>query len=290
MYRLLCLPVLLVALGTWCSGSDADFFFAVLADPQLGYWNPNEFPHEEAAVKLAVAELNRLKPRFVVVCGDLINRDRNEVETAAYRRLFGQLSPEIKLYNVPGNHDVSDEPGPSAQTLSYYRKNFGPDYYSFREGSLYGIVIDSTLMKHPLPSSEEASKQNAWLKAELAKAKSSGAVHIMIFQHHPWYIWYAEEDNHYYNMPTESRKEFLQIFKEAGVSHIFSGHYHGTRVVTYDRAIEMVTTASTAIPMFTAESGIRFVIVRNGQVDHRYFDFGSIPQVVDVDQGFAKVH
>jgi hypothetical protein len=38
------------------------------------------------------------------------------------------------------------------------------------------------------------------------------------------------------------------------------------------------------------QGGIRFVIVRNGQVDHEYFDFGAIPQVVDVEQGFAKGH
>ena len=66
MYRKLCFLLLTVALAAGGAARDPDFFFAVLADPQLCFWNPNEFPHEEAAVKLAVAELNRLKPRFVV--------------------------------------------------------------------------------------------------------------------------------------------------------------------------------------------------------------------------------
>ena len=269
---------------------DSDFFFAVLADPQLGYWAPNEFPHEEAISRLAIAELKRLGPRFAVVCGDLINRDRNEIETAAYNRLFGQLLPDIKLYNVAGNHDVNDEPGPSEQTLTFYRKHFGPNYYSFREGPLYGIVIDSTLMKHPKPSTAESERQNDWFRAELNRAKLSGARHVTVFQHHPWYLWYAEEDDHYFNMPRSARAEFLPLMKASGVSHVFSGHYHGTRVTTYENSTQMVTTASVAIPLFLAESGIRFVTVRQGEVDHRYFDLGSIPRSIDLKQGFPKTY
>ena len=280
-----CLLMVVFSLASVRGADDGDFYFAVIADPQFGFWDPEHFPKEEASITLAVAELNRLKPKFVVVCGDLINRAGNETETAAYKRIFGKLATDINLYNVAGNHDVGGK-----ELMAYYREHFGSDYYSFRQGLIYGIVINSNMMKERAPSEEDAARQETWLKAELQKAKASGARHIMVFQHHPWYLWYADEDDHYFNMPRKARKEFLPLFKEAVVRHVFSGHYHGTRVTTYDKSIELITTASAAIPMFASESGIRFVLVRNGEIDHRYFDYGSIPHAIDLAQGFAKVH
>jgi hypothetical protein len=41
-------------------------------------------------------------------------------------------SPSIRLYSVAGNHDVGNEP--TVEALAAYRQQFGPDYYSFREG------------------------------------------------------------------------------------------------------------------------------------------------------------
>ena len=56
--------------GAW-RGS---YFFVQLADPQLGMLHRDASWREELAMlALAVDHVNRLKPRFVVVSGDLIN-------------------------------------------------------------------------------------------------------------------------------------------------------------------------------------------------------------------------
>ena len=56
--------------GAW-RGS---FHFVQLADPQLGMLHRDASWREELAMlSLAVEHVNRLKPRFVVVSGDLIN-------------------------------------------------------------------------------------------------------------------------------------------------------------------------------------------------------------------------
>jgi hypothetical protein len=61
------------ASATW----ERDFFFTQLADPQYGLFKTGAaepgWAEEAAMLKLAIAHINRVKPRFVVVCGDLTN-------------------------------------------------------------------------------------------------------------------------------------------------------------------------------------------------------------------------
>ena len=51
------------------------FFFIQLTDPQLGMFTDNkDFVQETANFEFAVAAVNRLKPAFVVITGDLVNK------------------------------------------------------------------------------------------------------------------------------------------------------------------------------------------------------------------------
>ena len=107
--------------------------FIQMSDPQFGMYSKNaNFTHETANFEFAIATANRLKPAFVVVTGDLINEGGNAAQAAEYHRIATKLAPNIKLYSVPGNHDVGNEP--TAETLARYRERFGPDYYTFRVG------------------------------------------------------------------------------------------------------------------------------------------------------------
>ena len=50
------------------------FFFIQLSDPQFGmYTADRDFAQETANFEFAVANINRLKPAFVVITGDLVN-------------------------------------------------------------------------------------------------------------------------------------------------------------------------------------------------------------------------
>ena len=83
------------------------WFFAVLADPQLGmYAKDKNFAQETANFEFAIANLNRLHPRFVVICGDFVNRTGDPSEIAEFKRVLQKLDPSIPVYNVAGNHDV----------------------------------------------------------------------------------------------------------------------------------------------------------------------------------------
>src|SRR3954468_23756171 len=93
------------------AGTLAAQTFFHLSDPQFGMYTKNaNFEHETVNFEFAIATANRLKPAFVIITGDLINEAGNAAQTAEYKRIAARLDPKIKLYSVPGNHDVQNEP------------------------------------------------------------------------------------------------------------------------------------------------------------------------------------
>ena len=258
-----------------CRAQERPFYFIMLSDTQLGMYASNEnFVQETANYEFAVAAINRLKPGFVIILGDLVNKADDPAQTAEYQRISQSIDPSIPVYHVAGNHDVGNEPTPD--TLAAYRKSFGRDYYSFRAGPVYGIVLDSTLMHSPKNASAEYEEQNTWLKMELAAAKASPAQHILVFQHHPCFLKDAQEDDRYENLPRARRLPLLELFHEYGVRHVFAGHTH-MNVTAGDGKLQVVATGPVGKPLGQDGSGIRVAAVTASGVEHRYYDFGVLP-------------
>lgn len=250
-------------------------FFIQLADTQFGmFTNDRDFAQETANYEFAVANINRLKPRFVIICGDLINKPGDPAQTSEFQRITGLIDKSIPVYLAAGNHDVGNDPTPDS--VAYYRQHFGPDYYSFREGEIYGIVLDSSVIASPKAVQKIANEQEAWLAAELSKAKASGAQHIVVFQHHSWFLGKAEEADEYFNIPTEQRRRYLKMFRDAGVRYIFAGHYHRNAFAA-DAGFEMVTSGPVGMPLGADPSGVRMVTVFPDRLEHTYFTLGNIP-------------
>ena len=61
-----------------------------------------------------------LENTIVVITGDLINQSSNAAQAAEYKRIAAKLDPAIRLFNVPGNHDIENEP--TSETLAQYRR------------------------------------------------------------------------------------------------------------------------------------------------------------------------
>src|ERR1700683_3441185 len=80
--------------------------FVQLSDPQLAlYAEDANSSEEEANVGFVVANLNRLRPAFVVVCGDLVNKGGDAAQIHSYQQLLKGIDSKIPVYNVAGNHD-----------------------------------------------------------------------------------------------------------------------------------------------------------------------------------------
>ncbi|HEY1343256.1 MAG TPA: metallophosphoesterase [Bryobacteraceae bacterium] len=261
--------------GLLAAGALAAQTFIQMSDPQFGMYEKDQgFVHETANFEFAIATANRLKPSFVVITGDLINKPGDAAQTAEYKRIAAKLDPAIKLYSVPGNHDVGNEPTP--ESLAYYREHIGPDYYTFRAGDIAGFVLNSNLQKAVEKVPHEAAKMEQWFRTELAKAKASGAKRLIVFQHISFFLKDPDEPDQYFNIPKETRARYLMLLHEYGVKEVFAGHYH-RNAEGRDGDLDMVTTGPVGMPLDGAKSGIRIVTVKPDGVSHKYYDFGELP-------------
>jgi 3',5'-cyclic AMP phosphodiesterase CpdA len=262
------------------AGTLAAQTFLQMSDPQFGMYSKNaNFEHETANFEFAIATANRLKPAFVVITGDLVNESGNAAQIAEYKRIAAKLDPEIRLFSVPGNHDVQNEP--TAESLARYRENFGPDYYTFQAGDITGIVLNSNLEKGTKNVPAEAAKMEAWFRSELAKAKASGAKHIIVFQHIPFFQKDANEAEVYNNVPVDVRQRYLKLLHENGVHWVFAGHLHHN-LEARDGDLQIVATGPVGMPLNGAKSGIRVVAVAPAGVKHQYFEFGELPETLEL--------
>ena len=258
----------------------APFFFIQLSDPQFGMFSGNrDFAQETINFEFAIATVNRLRPAFVVITGDLVNKAGDPAQIAEYLRITGKLDPGIPLYHMPGNHDADNVP--TKESVAAFVRRFGPDHYTFRQGSLLGIVLNSSLIHSPQNDPEDAAAQDRWLREELARARAAGARHLVVFQHHPWFLESAAEPDQYFNIPLVRRTPYLAMFHEMGVKYLVSGHYH-RNAIAHDGDLEAITTGPVGQPLGGAKSGIRIVIVTDAGLTHRYYELGEIPHSVEV--------
>jgi 3',5'-cyclic AMP phosphodiesterase CpdA len=235
---------------------------------------------ETANFEFAIAAANRLRPAFVVVTGDLVNKAADAAQVAEYQRIAGKLDRAIPLHNVPGNHDVGNTPTPA--TIAAYVRQFGPDHYRFTAGDGFvGIVLDSSVIAAPQQAPDAFAEQERWLRAELERARRDNARHVVVFQHHPWFLFAAEEPDQYFNIARERRDRYLALFQEFGVKYLFAGHYH-QNALGYAKSMEMITSGPVGKPQGSARSGVRIAIVSDTGITHRYYDFGEIPNRIEV--------
>jgi 3',5'-cyclic AMP phosphodiesterase CpdA len=259
------------------------FFFVQFSDPQFGFFTGDgDFSQETANLEFAVASVNRLKPAFVVITGDLVNKPGDAAQIAEYQRVVAKILPSIPVHQMPGNHDIENVPTPA--TVAAYRTRFGPDRYRFQYRNLVGIVLNSTLIHSPDKAQEEAAAQEVWLRLELERAKASGARHILVFQHHPWFLASPSEADQYFNIPLARRTPLLTLFREAGVRTLVSGHYHRNAVAS-DAGLEAITTGPVGRPLGDARSGFRVFFVSDAGITHQYVEFGNIPTTINPAAG-----
>ena len=243
------------------------FQFAHLADPQIP-WRGTE------GLVRSVGEINALQPAFVVVGGDMINNSGNSddhdfgPDTAMAREyldIMRGIDKKIAVYHVPGNHDICNQPTP--ETLQWFESTFGPCWYAFEYAAVQGIVVSSDLMKFPEKARQQADAQWRWLRDTLAH--NSGHRYRFIFLHHPFCLTAMDEEDSYFNMPAPIRHELAGLCHDGGVTMAFSGHVHRNAITARGR-LDMITTASCAVPLGDDPVGFRLVTVSADGVEHRY--------------------
>lgn len=260
------------------SKNSKPFYFFQMTDPQFGMFTDNHgFAKETQNFEKAIAAANRLRPAFVIVCGDLVNRTGDSSQVAEYKRIAGQLDSSIPLYNIAGNHDVGN--APTAASLAEYRKNFGADHYTFQYGNLYGIVLNSSLFFDSSKAPAEAAKQAAWLHSTLERTRRLKNRNIVIFEHIPWFINQPDEKNGYFNIPVATRNRYIDLLKKYGVKYVFAGHLH-KNAIGKDGNLTIITTGPIGKPLGKDSSGFRIVTLNGDQLSYPYYSLDSIPNKI----------
>jgi len=273
--------VTVVAQGA-SSASEEPWFFVHITDTQFGmHTGDRSFDQETANFEFAVATINRWRPAFVIVTGDLVNQPGDPAQTAEYLRIEKKIDPTIPVYRAAGNHDVENAPTPAA--LAAYRQQFGADWFSFRRGKFAGVILNTSIIHSPGAVAEELARQRQWLEAELARLKSEGARPMVVFQHHPWFVMKAAEPDGYFNLPLARRGDYLALLTKYGVKQVFAGHLH-RNAIAHDAGIEMITNGPLGMPLSPEGSGIRVGIVRGDTVEHTFYPLGRLPNTIKLNE------
>ncbi|MCL5269200.1 MAG: metallophosphoesterase [bacterium] len=232
----------------------------------------------------AIAHANRLRPEFVVVCGDLVNRPGDPAQIAELLRVAGGLDRRIPLRWVAGNHDLGNTP--TAESLERYRATFGLDWYSFDRRGCHFVVLDSCLLRDPDCLPGDAARQWEWLQEDLAdaarRAPGRASARIIVFMHHSLFLNAPDEEDQYFNIPRARRGPLLELLHRHGVEAVFSGHYHRCAAAR-DGAMEVVTTGPVGRPLGPDPSGLRVVRIFLGGLAHDYYSINAVPASIDLE-------
>jgi 3',5'-cyclic AMP phosphodiesterase CpdA len=201
-------------------------------------------PEASANWRAAVDHIAAAPPDAVVHAGDIsTDGARLPADLDFARRALDEMERAgVRLFALPGNHDVGENPygpgspggdggdGPdeyplvSPERLARYRDAFGPDRWVVDVGDWRLVGLDALLLGSGLPDEDD---QWGWLSSAL-----SGPRHVALFLHKPLVDPPDRPDPSSpgrYVVPA-ARQRLARVLGEAGsVRAVVSGHVHQFR-------------------------------------------------------------
>ena len=263
------------------AADSAPFFFLQLSDPQFGFIDNNKsISAETEAMNKAVTAINQLKPPFVVITGDFVNNSKSKEQIAAYKSMIAQIDSSVKVYMIPGNHDIGKV---SRASIDNYKKNYGETHFSFRYGDCAFIGIDSNIIKEEDKEREEV--QFKWLEQELQKTKD--ARFKFVFTHCSVFLKRMDEPVNYSNFSLPMREKYVHLFQKYGVNAIFAGHLHNN---AYGKVgnMEMITIGPVGKVLGTGYQGMNLVKVYPDRFISEFIALNQLPKEVVMSDPATK--
>lgn len=273
------------SLGCFCISWDScgfcSLFLLQLSDPQFGFIDNNKsISAETEAMNKAVTAINQLKPPFVVITGDFVNNSKSKEQIAAYKSMIAQIDSSVKVYMIPGNHDIGKV---SRASIDNYKKNYGETHFSFRYGDCAFIGIDSNIIKEEDKEREEV--QFKWLEQELQKTKD--ARFKFVFTHCSVFLKRMDEPVNYSNFSLPMREKYVRLFQKYGVNAIFAGHLHNN---AYGKVgnMEMITIGPVGKVLGTGYQGMNLVKVYPDRFISEFIALNQLPKEVVMSDPATK--
>jgi len=238
-----------------------------MCDTQLGMGG---YEHDVMTFNLAVKQINEMLPDFVVICGDLV-QTANDESIADFNEIRAKFT--LPCYCAPGNHDVGNQP--TEESLKRYREKIGEDYYSIEHKGYTIVIANSQLWK--VEVEVESEKHDAWFRKTLEEARTKDSP-VIVAVHYPIYLKNPDEEENYYNLPLEKRKEILALCEENGVVAFLAGHTH-KHITNEYKGIQLVNGETTSKNFDKRPMGFRLWNVGDKEgLRHRFVPLEGMPE------------
>ena len=208
-------------------------------------------------------------PDVVLVTGDLTKDGEQQCHTQFAAQLKKLTDKGIKVYVIPGNHDVNNPesysysgantikiPNVSAQKFAEIYNNFGYNtsasdikyrdvnslsYVAQPSSNVWILAVDDCRYDENTTSAVTSGKISAqtlnWIRARLSEAKQKnitvlGMMHHGMLEHFSGYALNPVSKDYIVNDYAAISKELA----DSGLKTIFTGHFHANDIVKYQGA------------------------------------------------------
>lgn len=207
------------------------FSFANIADPHVNAQLPDQ-----------IREINSTANdiRFIAVSGDLTN-SATQAHFDYYRN--ATAGSEIPVWPAVGNHEYASGSTYGAR-IENYRRNVGPEWYSFNYGNRHFIVLENN-------GAAPVDEQFAWAQADLATVPDDMKVVVLV--HQPMNVPFGG---------SSAYDKFGDLLEQHGTELILVGHEHSNHVEWNSDFVDgakHIQTVSSSYTIDNAPRGFRYV-------------------------------
>ncbi len=256
--------------GKW----NGPYQFVILCDPQLGFFDKDRTWHLEVKrLEFAIDMINKMKPKFVLTCGDMTNARPFESQFLPQVRdlklVMRKIDPNIPMLFVCGNHDVGN--APSNQDIKTYLKHYGDDLYQFWVGGVKYTVFNSCRISKSEDAPKQIKEQNKWLADVIPFTEAEEPKHQATFCHHPWFFESPAEKDGYFTIKKEHRLDLIDAIATYKVKNCDSGHSHRNANAEY-QGTDFVTVSDLGRPLGKDPYGFLVVDVEKDRMKCKYLN------------------
>lgn len=189
-------------------------------DPQFGFGEGKEkaYAQDLARFERVIEMINREKPDLAFIAGDMVNVAADmERDWPRLLKLF-----EVPVVGTPGNHDMGNNL--TKENVERFERVFGYEYKSLKLGK-WRFISGNSQYWRPTNETARQEKYEAWISAELDRAKAAGEP-IILATHIPPFVSEINEKDSYENYPKAGRAARFRRYVASGVKFYLSGHTH----------------------------------------------------------------
>lgn len=255
--------------------------------------DPKMVEYSDAIFRQVMAELKMEAPDILLLPGD-ITKDGEKISHEAIVGFLNQFrSCGIRVYAMPGNHDINnakakkyigDNDYPVEKTsptdFANIYADFGYDdaisrdanslsYTAQLQPDLRLIAIDASKYEEYGPSGDVAAgriKQQTltWILAQLALAKKQN-MKVFAMMHHNLIEHYAGQTQLDPGYVIDDWQKVADTLIDAGLKIIFTGHYHANDISSYVHKGNKLFDIETG-SLVTAPSPYRIITLQDDQL------------------------